>query len=230
MAVATCSAERSYTASRTQVVSASTRCETHAPPAVNFSAAPTCSGLSRTMSCTTTLVSTARMPLADVLSDCVLHVHRPLWSCVIGKQCVVDILRCITPCPANDDLIALLVPFEYGTGADAEFLANFGRNRDLTLSGHFRLCDSHTSHYPSNGSASICVAAPGSLVAEGSSMVHECARKLLPRGGYAPAAARIRNRAARSPAHRRQRQRFPQKVRFSGLSRCPLPQQFGTAA
>jgi len=49
----------------------------------------------------------------------------------------MDILRRVPPSPANNDLVILLVPFEDGTRADAKLLADFGGNRDLTLSGHF---------------------------------------------------------------------------------------------
>src|SRR6202041_278626 len=138
-AVAMCSAVRSYTASSTQMVSTSTRWETHAPLEMNFSANSTCSGSSRTTSRTTRLVSTARMSLADVFSNRILHIRHILLGCLPRKECQVNVLRRMPTCSANNNLATLLVPFENGTWAHPELLADLGGYRDLTLCGNFRL-------------------------------------------------------------------------------------------
>src|SRR5258708_11037362 len=136
-AVAMCSAVRSYTASSTQMVSTSTRWETHAPPEMNFSANSTCSGSSRTTSRTTRFVSTARMSLADVFSNRILHIRQILLECLRRKECQVNVLRRMPACSANNNLATLLVPFENGTWAHSELLADLGGDRHLTPSGNF---------------------------------------------------------------------------------------------
>jgi len=60
-AVAMAPASRSYAAPRSHVVSASTRCETHAPLVTKASAAASCLESSRVIKRTRTLVSTASM-------------------------------------------------------------------------------------------------------------------------------------------------------------------------
>jgi hypothetical protein len=57
------------------IASANTKCDTHAPLAMNDSASRTCSGLSRTTKRTSTFVSTARMLLADVFSNSLFHTR-----------------------------------------------------------------------------------------------------------------------------------------------------------
>src|ERR1700679_2659711 len=136
-ALAICSEVRSYTASSTQVVCASTRCDTQAPPEVNLSATSTCSRLSRAMSRTTRLVSTARMLLAHVFSNRILNVRFSLLGHLLWKERRVNVHRRISPCSANKHAIIVLVPFEDGAWTDAELLANLGRYGDLTLCGNF---------------------------------------------------------------------------------------------
>src|ERR1700746_2166930 len=103
---------------------------------MNSSAARNCVVSSRTRSRTTTFVSTARMPLANVFPNRVLNVRRrPLFH-PFGKERVVNIFAAEPPDPADDNSVPLLVPFQYGTGADAEFPANLGRHRNLALRGH----------------------------------------------------------------------------------------------
>src|SRR5271155_963699 len=134
-AVAIWTAERSYTASSTQVVSASTRCDTQAPLPMNSSAARTWFASSRTTRRTKTLVSTARMPLADVLSNPLFHIRRSLFCRSLREERLVYVIRRVPPCSANYDLVILLLPFEDGAGSHAEFLANLDRYGDLALSG-----------------------------------------------------------------------------------------------
>src|SRR5258708_10080369 len=136
-AVAMCSAVRSYTASSTQMVSTSTRWETHAPPEMNFSANSTCSGSSRTTSRTTRFVSTARMSLADVFSNRILHIRQILLECLRRKECQVNVLRRMPACSANNNLATLLVPFENGTWAHSELLADLGGRPNMSLAGNF---------------------------------------------------------------------------------------------
>jgi len=119
MAVEICSALRSYTASRTHTVSASTRCDTQAPPTMNFSAAPTCAASSRATKRTKTFVSTARMPFSAVLSDTCLYIRGTCLSRRLRKECLMDILRAIPSRPTYDDMIVLLVPLKYGTRPNA---------------------------------------------------------------------------------------------------------------
>src|SRR5262245_49664812 len=103
------------------------------------SAVRTCFGSSRTTRRTNTFVSTARMPLANVLPDSVLHIERSLLCVSLGEEHAVNVFRCVPPRPANHDLIILLIPFEYGAGSHSELLANLSRHGDLTLSGQFGL-------------------------------------------------------------------------------------------
>src|SRR5258708_31094069 len=128
-AMAICSAARSYTASRTQTVSASTRCETQAPFAMNSSAARTCLASSRTTSRTTTLVSTARMPFANVFSDRDLHIRRGSLFPLFHKEGVVNVLGAEPPGPTDDHSTLMLVPFQHRSLPDAKLLANLGRHR-----------------------------------------------------------------------------------------------------
>ena len=55
----------------------------------------------------------------------------------------MDILRCIAPRLANDDPVAIIVPFQNRTRTDAEPLADLGRNRNLTLCGELRMSKRH---------------------------------------------------------------------------------------
>jgi hypothetical protein len=75
------------------------------------------------------------MPLADVLPNCLLHIHRSLFYRFPREECMVYVLRRVPPRPADYDLVILLLPFEDGTGPHAEFLANLSRYGDLALSG-----------------------------------------------------------------------------------------------
>src|SRR5258708_19443390 len=145
-AVGMWSAVRSYTGSSNQMVSTSRRWETHAPPEMNFSANSTCSGSSRTTSRTTRFVSTARMSLADVFSNRILHIRQILLECLRRKECQVNVLRRMPACSANNNLSTLLVPFENGTWAHSELLADLGGDRHLTLCRNFLFSDSHNSY------------------------------------------------------------------------------------
>src|SRR5579862_1266388 len=96
---------------------------------------------------TSTLVSTARMPCADMLPDRCFHVDA-LRRALLGKDRLVNLARGIPPRSADDDLLALLVPFEHRPRADAELLANLGGHGNLPLRGQFRLSDRHNLSLP----------------------------------------------------------------------------------
>src|SRR6266571_2466653 len=58
----------------------------------------------------------------------------------------MHILRRITSCPTNHDLLTVIVPLQDRARADAEFPANLGRHRDLTLCGELRMSDRHARY------------------------------------------------------------------------------------
>lgn len=51
---------------------------------------------------------------------------------------------------SHHDLVALFVPFDRRSGADAELPANLGGNRNPAPRVEFGLSDGHTSHYQRN--------------------------------------------------------------------------------
>ena len=77
------------------------------------------------------------MPRADVLADCFLDVHWPARADPRGKKRAVNVFPGITFCPADHDATALLVPFEHGARPNAEFPANLGGHRNLTVEVSF---------------------------------------------------------------------------------------------
>ncbi len=58
----------------------------------------------------------------------------------------MDFFRCVSPGPANNDLVVLFVPLQNRAGADAQPLANLGRHGNLPLGGQLGFSDSHV-HY-----------------------------------------------------------------------------------
>src|ERR1700755_2039067 len=144
MAVATCRSSSSYADDSTQVVSASTRCETHAPLRTNSSAARTCGSLSRVISRTNTFVSTACMLLFNPATYGLLHLlelaraRRPL-----GKQRTMNVIGRKPAGFAHHDLVPFLVPLENRSCPEPQLPANFGGNRDLPLCGQLRVRESH---------------------------------------------------------------------------------------
>ena len=58
----------------------------------------------------------------------------------------MNILGCKATRLANDDSIALIVPFQNRTRADAKPLTDLGRNGNLTLCGEFRMSEGHDGH------------------------------------------------------------------------------------
>ncbi len=99
------------------VVSASTSCDTQAPPAMNASAAATCAASSRTSKRTSRLVSTARMALAHVLANARLDVDRlALGGFGIAKQRRVDVFgRALAGAP-HDELSVAPLPDQHRPG------------------------------------------------------------------------------------------------------------------
>src|SRR4051812_32905474 len=115
MAVAMARAESSYTADRTQTVSASTSWETHAPLATKASAAASCLASSRVASRTRTLVSTACMALSHVRAPALFQLlERTRRRLCLTEKCLVHILEAVLAHAPYHDLIPLLRPLEHG--------------------------------------------------------------------------------------------------------------------
>src|SRR3954463_11187297 len=94
---------------------------------MNFSATSVCCISSRTTSRTSTLVSTARMFLADMLPDSFLHArHFLAGSQAFGEQRLVNIEGGASAGLAHDHFIIRLVPFQDRAGTDPELLPHFG--------------------------------------------------------------------------------------------------------
>jgi TctA family transporter len=75
------------------------------------------------------------MLVPDVAVDRLLQLFelpRLRWS---REQSLMNVFRGVTPGLANDDAVALLVPFEYRARPDAQLAPDLSRNRDLTLRG-----------------------------------------------------------------------------------------------
>src|SRR5882724_6033706 len=66
----------------------------------------------------------------------------------LRKKHFMNVLRRIAASFAHHDVLALGVPFQYRSGADAEFATNLGRNRDLTLRRNFGLWCAHRVKLP----------------------------------------------------------------------------------
>ncbi len=57
------------------------------------------------------------------------------------------------PGASNDDVAVFGVPLEHGSWANAEFLAHFRWNGDLSLRGDFGFSNGHGLHYRGNAYA-----------------------------------------------------------------------------
>src|SRR5713101_6324734 len=135
---------RSYTELSTHVASTSTRCETHAPRATKVSAAATCFASSRVTSRTSTFVSTARMAPLHVRAHAGFHLLDAAGPRgALREQGPMEVFGGIAPGAANDDFLALLVPFQDRARADPELLPHFHRDGDLPLYRDFRVGDRH---------------------------------------------------------------------------------------
>src|SRR5262249_26227883 len=148
-AVATSLASSAYTAVRTQTASTSARCGTQAPLATNASAALTCFASSRVTRRTSTFVSTARMALSHVPPDALPQLVESLglgWP--LRKHRPVHVLRRETPGSADNDLLAVLVPLEYGAWPDTELPTYLRRYGYLPLGGHLGVRKSHVDVLP----------------------------------------------------------------------------------
>jgi hypothetical protein len=90
----------------------------------------------------------ARMVLASVGTEAFLELGEGarfrgrLW-----EEGAMDVLGGEAATAADENLAGLFVPFEDGAGADAEFTADAGGDRDLTLGGELRISDGHVLHH-----------------------------------------------------------------------------------
>lgn len=81
-----------------------------------------------------TFVSTARMTLPDVIAQPFLQLLEAFWlRPIFGKQSPMDILRTQQSGTANDNPIAVGVPYQRGSGTDAQPLSSLRRNGNLPL-------------------------------------------------------------------------------------------------
>jgi len=95
------------------------------------------------------LVSTARMFFLYVLPHAFVELLQLFHSgFFLRKDRAVNVFRRIPAGFANDNGIPFLVPFQNGARADAEFSPHFRWNRNLPLSGNFRLCQRHALTLP----------------------------------------------------------------------------------
>jgi len=94
-------------------------------------------------------VSTARMPLAGGTAQPLLQIgEAPPRGRPIGKRRSMDVLRSRLPARRTTTCFAVLVPFEDRARPDAESPANLRRDRDLALSGEFRVRERHADALP----------------------------------------------------------------------------------
>src|SRR5579862_1252896 len=107
------------------MVSMSTRCDTHAPPSTNRSAAAACLASSLVIRRTRTLVSTARMTRPYVAPDAVLQFpQRPRFRRTREER-LVQVPRRVPSDSPDDHLPAVLVPLDDGARSNAELLPHF---------------------------------------------------------------------------------------------------------
>ena len=109
-------------------------------PATNASAAETCLGSSRVTNRINTFVSTARMPASNVPFDSFFQLPKRLpLGRPFGEQSSVHVIGCNLSRFSDNDPVAVLIPFEHGTGSYPEPATDLGRDRDLSLCGEPRL-------------------------------------------------------------------------------------------
>ena len=118
-----------------------------------FFCCPTCLASSRVTRRTSTLVSTARTAPLHVLPHTGLQIREgsPFWRS--GKEGPVDFCRREAAGTANDNLLPVIVPLQHRPGPDPELLSNLGGHGNLTLSGEFRVRESHAIYYHGNACA-----------------------------------------------------------------------------
>src|SRR4051812_9226209 len=71
------------------------------------------------------------------------------WNrAAVGKQYAMHLRGAVAPCATHDNLIVLLVPFQYGARAYAQPLANLRRYTGLASSQKLGFCDCHLRWAP----------------------------------------------------------------------------------
>src|SRR5204863_9900902 len=114
-----------YTLARTQTASARARIDTQAPCCMKRSAIAACRESSRAIILTMTFESAAPMPLPNVLSNSVLQLLKSSsLRRSFREQRPMDVHGRILARATDNDLIAVLVPFQDRTRADSKFAAN----------------------------------------------------------------------------------------------------------
>ena len=117
---------------------------------MNASAPASCSASSRVRSRTSTFVSTDRTASLHELCNSRFHLPNGPSFRGTGKQGPMDVFGRVTSRLADDDSIAVLIPFEDRARTDAEPTANFRRNGNLTLCGKSRVRQRHEGYYHGN--------------------------------------------------------------------------------
>src|SRR5580704_7965767 len=103
--------------------------ETHAPSAMNASAATACRASSRVRMRIRTLVSTARMALYHVLPYTVLQFSESSrFRRSVREQLPMDVLGCKPSGSPNEDLAALLIPLENRSRTNTQLPPDVGGN------------------------------------------------------------------------------------------------------
>jgi len=75
------------------------------------------------------------MFVPDVAAGRLLQLFKFPRLQAFREQSLMNVFRGVTPGLANDDAVALLVPFEHRARPDAKLAPDLSRNRDLTLRG-----------------------------------------------------------------------------------------------
>src|SRR5580700_5940683 len=121
---------------------------TQAPFSIKLSTEETWRGSSRVISRTKTLVSTARIALSGVPADAVFQlIKSSRFRLPCPKYRLVNIGGGEASRATHNDVAAIFLPFQNGTGTDAEFSAYVHWDGNLSLRRNLRLRDSHDLHY-----------------------------------------------------------------------------------
>jgi hypothetical protein len=84
------------------------------------------------------------MPASNVPFDSFFQLpKRPPLGRPFGEQGSVHVIGCNLSRFSDNDPVAVLIPFEHGTGSYPEPATNLGRDGDLSLCGEPRLSQSH---------------------------------------------------------------------------------------
>src|SRR5688572_10939985 len=119
-------------------------CDTQAPRVTKASADSDCTTSSRVISRTRTLVSIARMPFPYRGAHPLFEFrNRPRRGLLAREQSLVQLLGRVLARAAHDDMVALLLPFQYGTGGESQLPPNLCGYRDLPLCGQLGGGESH---------------------------------------------------------------------------------------